>query len=450
MKKRNLFLGLALSAIVLLAGCKKQKTHQPKTPPLPPISAGQVHPNVPYLSGGATFAVYLPANYDKQRPWPVLFFFDAHARGSLPVKRYRKLADQFGMIFIGANNLKNGLNVQAIENRANNLFEEASKRFNIQANRKYIMGFSGGARSAVLTAFVRDDVTGVIGCGAGFPQWGQPITRAFAYIAIGGKGDFNLSELRVLNEQLNRSPIRHWLLEFNGSHEWPPVSVTKKALAILQLDAIRNGLAKSDPNLIGQFVKEETNLIDSLKRKNDLLALADEYRLFINTLEGMGAIQSVKKAYKDLLKSKAYQRQKTQERQQALQEVDLQKQIQNAFKKQDISYLKTLFHKLKRTKIGQKDYWVARRATAFMSLLGYLYAQQALQKKDISAAQNYLKIYTVTDPNNADRYYLQAWLDILTDKIPQARQAAKKALEIGLDDRQKIFANPAFSVLELH
>ena len=450
MKTRILILGLAFSAVVFLTQCKKHETHQAKTPPPPPISAGQVHPNVPYLSGGATFAVYLPARYDQQHAWPALFFFDAHARSSLPVKRYRKLADQFGIIFIGANNLKNGLDVQAIENRANNLFEEANKRFNIQANRKYIMGFSGGARSAVLTALVRDDVEGVIGCGAGFPQWRQPITRSFAYIAIAGKGDFNLSELRVLNEQLNRSPIRHWLMEFNGNHEWPPVSTTQKALTILQLDAIRNGLAKSDPNLIGQFAKGETNLIDSLNHQNDLLALADEYRLFINTLEGMGAIQSVKEAYKELLKSKAYQKQKAQERQQALQEVDLQKEIQSAFKKQDISYLKKLYRKLKQTKIGQKDYWVAQRATAFMSLLGYLYTKQALQKKDVSAAQNYLKIYAVTDPNNADRYYLQAWLDILTDKIPQAQQAAQKALEIGLDDRQKIFANPVFSVLELH
>jgi hypothetical protein len=242
----------------------------------------------------------------------------------------------------------------------------------------------------------------------------------------------------------------HWLIEFEGGHEWPPVPVAQKALSILQLDAVRNRLAPSDPNLLGQFVKSEMQIIDSLKQRNDLLALADEYRLFINSLQGMGAIQSVEKAYKALLKSKVYQKQKAAERKQALKEVNLQKEIQQAFNTQDIAYLEQQYRRLSQIKPGQRDYWMARRVSGFMSLLGYLYAQQALQKKDLTGAQKYLQLYALTDADNADRYYLQAWLDILLDNIPKAQQEAQKALQLGLDDRQKIFANPVFSVLELH
>ncbi len=451
MKSKILYFGLVLLALAFLVQCQKHKEQKVQAALPPPVSAGQIHTHVAYFSqGGQSFAVYLPVKYDKKRAWPVLYFFDAHARGALPVKRYRKLADEFGMIFIGANNLKNGLDPQTIQNRVNNLLEETSRRFHLQKNRKYIMGFSGGARTAVLTALIRNDIAGVIGCAAGFPQWKQPISRPFAYVAIAGKGDFNLSELRVLNEQLNRSPVMHWLIEFHGGHEWPPVPVAQKALSILQLDAVRNRLAPSDPNLLGQFVKSEMQIIDSLKQRNDLLALADEYRLFINSLQGMGAIQSVEKAYKALLKSKVYQKQKAAERKQALKEVNLQKEIQQAFNTQDIAYLEQQYRRLSQIKPGQRDYWMARRVSGFMSLLGYLYAQQALQKKDLTGAQKYLQLYALTDADNADRYYLQAWLDILLDNIPKAQQEAQKALQLGLDDRQKIFANPVFSVLELH
>ena len=452
MKGKSFLIAFVLLLFALLLGCKKQeKVHTKRIPAPPPVSAGTVHPRVPFTDqAGNTFAVYLPSNYNRQKSWPVLYFFDAHARGALPLKRYHKLADEFGMIFIGANTLKNGLDVPTITSRVNNLFAETARRFKLHPRRKYIMGFSGGARTAVLTALLRDDVSGVIGCGAGFPRWNQPVARRFAYLAVAGKGDFNLSELRVLNEKLNRSPIDHWFIEFKGGHEWPPFYVARKALLILQLDGMRKGLIPSNPNWIGQFVKSEMQQIDSLKRNKDLLGLAAEYRLFISTLKGMGAIQSVENRYRKLLKSTAYQRQEKAERQEALREVDYQKEIQKAFNRQDIAYLKQLFKKFGRVAPNQKYYWMYRRLTGFMSLLGYLYAQQALQKKDVKAAENYLQIYALTDAHNADRYYLQAWLDILQNKISQAKQAARKAIDLGLDDPQKMYANPDFSVLELH
>jgi len=451
LKTKWFFFASIFFLLLLVFQCKKQEPRRVVKPSAPSLSAGKIYPNLPYLSqGGATFALYLPKQYTPQKAWPVVYFFDAHARGILPVKRYRKLADDFGFIFVGANNLKNGLANQTIANRVDNLFGEVNNRFKIRKNQQYIMGFSGGARMAVLTALLRSDVSGVIGCAAGFPQWRQPISRSFAYVAVVGKGDFNLSELQVLNVQLDRSPLPHWLIEFTGGHEWPPMYITRKAFSLLQLDAIRNGFARSEPNFLGRFVKSEMQIIDSLKQDNKLLALGEEYRLLINALKGMGAIQSVEIAYKKLIKSKAYLKQKNQEREQALREVDLQKSIQKAFKRQDIAYLQKQYRKLSRIKAGQTDYWMAKRLIAFTSLLGYLYAQQALQKKDLAAAEAYLKLYAVTDKNNADRYYLQAWLDILQGKLSQAQQEAEKALRLGLDDRQKIFANPDFSVLQLH
>ncbi len=452
MKKTLFLITSVLVFFAFLPGCKKQeKVHPKQIPAPPPLSAGAVHSRVPFTDRASnTFAVYLPSNYNRQKSWPVVYFFDAHARGALPLKRYRKLADEFGMIFIGANTLKNGLDVPTITSRVNNLFAETARRFKLHPRRKYIMGFSGGARTAVLTALLRDDVSGVIGCGAGFPRWNQPVARRFAYVAIAGKGDFNLSELRVLNEKLNRSPIDHWFIEFKGGHEWPPLPVTRKALLILQLDGMRKGLIPNNPTLIGLFVKSEMQQIDRLKQAKDFLGLADEYRLFITTLKGMGAIQSVENQYQILLKSTTYRRQEKAERQEALQEVDYQKAIQKAFNRQDMAYLKKLFKTFDGIAPHQKHYWMYRRLTSFMSLLGYLYAQQALQKKDVKAAENYLRIYSLTDAHNADRYYLQAWLDILQNKISQAKQAARKAIDLGLDDPQKIYANPDFSVLELH
>src|ERR1017187_4246613 len=54
-----------------------------------------------------SYALYIPAKANKSA-LPIIYFFDAHGDGALPLKKYKSLADAYGFILIGSNSSKNG------------------------------------------------------------------------------------------------------------------------------------------------------------------------------------------------------------------------------------------------------------------------------------------------------------------------------------------------------
>ena len=55
------------------------------------------------------FALYLPAGYTQEKPFPCIYFFDAHARGAMPVSAYKSIAEKYGFVLVGSNISKNGI-----------------------------------------------------------------------------------------------------------------------------------------------------------------------------------------------------------------------------------------------------------------------------------------------------------------------------------------------------
>jgi len=55
-----------------------------------------------------SYALYLPSNYSDESTWPIVYFFEPGARGWLPVKNYRLVAEEFGVILVCTNNSRNG------------------------------------------------------------------------------------------------------------------------------------------------------------------------------------------------------------------------------------------------------------------------------------------------------------------------------------------------------
>src|SRR5690349_7723917 len=55
--------------------------------------------------GDATqsYALYIPPRNEK---FTVIYFFDPHGDGALPLKKYKSLADKYNFVLIGSNNSK--------------------------------------------------------------------------------------------------------------------------------------------------------------------------------------------------------------------------------------------------------------------------------------------------------------------------------------------------------
>ena len=118
-----------------------------------------------------TYALYLPSKYSTTAKWPVIYVFDPAARGKLAVSGFMPAAEKYGYIVVSSNNSKNALAGAELGEVINYLFSDTEARLSIDAGRIYTAGFSGGSRVASMVALNSKFISGVIGCGACFPNY---------------------------------------------------------------------------------------------------------------------------------------------------------------------------------------------------------------------------------------------------------------------------------------
>jgi len=87
-----------------------------------------------------SYALYLPKSYTINSTWPVIFFYDPAARGSVPLKLYSSLAEKYQCILVGSNNSRNGpLNAAQVSEQA--ILKDVRTRISIAPNKLFISGF---------------------------------------------------------------------------------------------------------------------------------------------------------------------------------------------------------------------------------------------------------------------------------------------------------------------
>ena len=164
--------------------------------------------------GSLSYCLYLPSNYNSEKKFPVIFIFDAHGVGHLPVEKYKSLAEEFGFILIGSNNAKNGLQYDAIQHIAEVMILDVEKKFPLDMTRRYTLGFSGGSRVAGFIAAHEPNFSGAIGCGAAFLDESMKAIPNFFAFGFAGNDDFNLIEMTRSHDALkDRKSTR-----LNSSH----------------------------------------------------------------------------------------------------------------------------------------------------------------------------------------------------------------------------------------
>ncbi|MGH2564462.1 MAG: hypothetical protein ACRDE5_08115, partial [Ginsengibacter sp.] len=168
-----------------------------------------------------SYALYIPSKGSND-PLPVVYFFDPQGNGSLPLSKYKELANSYNFILIGSNNSKNGNDFSTSENIWNILFDDTQKRLKINSNRVYVCGFSGGAKVATYIALNHNQIKGVIANGAGLPEITNAGNFSFSFTAIAGEGDLNMTDLVAITNGLDQTQTRHRIIFFDGIHEWAP------------------------------------------------------------------------------------------------------------------------------------------------------------------------------------------------------------------------------------
>ena len=235
-----------------------------------PFESGTIIDTVRCESDPAqTYALYIPSSIGSNAPKSVIYFMEPAARGSLPLKLYRQLAEKYEIVLIGSNNSKNGplhLGVEAYEN----VRKHTQRHLQISDAKVVVSGFSGGGRLSQHLASLDSDIDGVISVAgpkseysAHFPGENDDLK----YAAVVGTRDMNYREHRLWDETLKERKVESFLNVYDAGHQWAPEEEYEVTIAHLY------GLLGLGWNT--EYIERVKQRIDSLKVSN----LSESYRL---------------------------------------------------------------------------------------------------------------------------------------------------------------------------
>ncbi|HEY4063559.1 MAG TPA: hypothetical protein VGM30_16745 [Puia sp.] len=394
---------------------------------------------------GQSYALYIPVRGNSQA-LPVIYFFDPHAAGALPLRKYRALADVYGFILAGSNNSKNGNDWPATENIWRRLSADVQARVKINPNRIYLAGFSGGAKVAGYLAIQHPEVKGVLANGAGLPDGISAGDLSFSFTAIAGEGDMNLTELLSISGDLDKTRTRHHLILFDGKHEWAPPDCMNKAFAGLQFDAMRTGLLPKDNGFINGYIIKSKQRLDSYLKTGELKKAGRECMLSIGFLDGLSDAAGWFREKAASLSGNALYRKQQQAEESLLQrEQSIKAEYMQHFQRGDGTYWTTTIHDLQgRVKAGGAGREMYQRLLAYLSLAFYSISNHLINGNANSEARHFVDLYEMADPANSEAWYFSAILDARNRQAAAATGDLLKAVDEGFRDLERLRQQPEF------
>ncbi|MFL5748679.1 MAG: hypothetical protein ACJ751_28665 [Niastella sp.] len=388
---------------------------------------------------GQSYAAYIPSTGNK-KALPVIYFFDPHASGSLPLNKYKALADKYGFLLIGSNNSKNGNDWQLTEAIWQILSDDTRKRFNINQQRIYTAGFSGGAKVAGFAALNHSEIKGVIANGAGLPDGATAGNYAFSFTAITGEGDMNMTDLVAISKEFDKTNTRHRLMLFNGKHEWAPEKTMDVAFAGFQFDAMRNKLLPVNEAFIKSFVANSKKTVETYTKENNLLKAVAECVLAGNLVSGLSSDANWFSGKATALSNQEAYKKQEQERQQLLvTEQNIKAKYAQQFNQGDMEYWKKEIADLQtKAKAATAEGAMYQRLLAYLSLAFYSFSNQLVGNHRDVGAEYYVNLYKMADPTNSEAWYFSAILHARLNDLPGVEADLLKAVECGFNDKARM------------
>ncbi len=445
-------IGQAMAMVIVIVsamscGEQSSESNSQETPLVSNPVIGEVAENSD--NPNHTYSYYLPTSYNTNQVWPVIYCFDSHGRGSLPVTKYKDLAERNGYILIGSNKSKNGMAWEETFSHIKIMTEQVDSQLIINHKRIYAMGFSGGARVAVSMAIHKKGVAGVIGCAAGFPKIKQKLEKRFDYLGIVGSYDFNYVEMLQLNQELKDSDFNSHLLIFDGKHEWPGIDVMKDGFSWMELNSIRSGRETYHDSLIKFSYHLETQKTDQmLNDQEHPLKLYRQYLKVVNFYKGLTNISKVEEQLALLDDNLVMKKILAKHSDILAQESEIKGKYAKALAEQPAEWWKTEAERMGKLIASEDDYvnhCSYLRVMSHLSLVSYLQCDAAIEQNELESALRFIDIFSYIDPDNADHAYFRALVFAKKGQMDEALNSLNNAMELGFDDVERLNNEPLFS-----
>lgn len=395
-----------------------------------------------------TFSLYLPADYTDQKQWPIVFFFDPSGKGQLPIIKYKGLSDSLGIIFIGSNTFKNGLQFDEINGIWNTLKNYALNTFSIDKNQLYVAGFSGGARAACQLASIDNSIKGVLALSAAAPNLKDALKNNTIFIGIAGNGDMNRAEMLGVEQSFFGSSLTHYYMEFNGIHEWCPHATMKAALQLLQIEACKINPSLLKPQLIEQFANEQNKQIQNDSINNDLIAAYNKSLLLKNALIGLHSTLEVNPD--EIGKLDEYRIQKQELIHITIIETNWQQELYQLITSNSPQVQwKIKIDKLRKgAKKNDAQAAMCKRVIGYAGLLCYSISNRLLVSRMYDKAADAVWCYAYTEEKNSEVYYFKAVIAGSKPDKDAVIDNLKKAISLGFTSKERILQQAEFTFIK--
>jgi len=270
---------------------------------------GKILDNIPVKnSQQETFALYLPTTFNPQVNSAIIFIFDPSGTAINGINAFKESAEKFDYILVCSNNSKNGP-YQKNFDVTNRLFDHVFSEFNIDANRIYTAGFSGGSRLACTIAVLTGAIQGVIGCGAGFGydlDKKPTFENKFSYVGLVGDEDMNFQEMHNVKDWLDRINLKNALFTFKGDHNWPNATQIERALIWLELRAFEKGIKPTNDDFVNTLYLKDFEIASTFEKEEEFYQAVNELDRIENSYSHFYNVDSIKLKSSNLKVSESY------------------------------------------------------------------------------------------------------------------------------------------------
>ena len=436
------------SIILCLSFCSCSGTHSDKTKDIPEPEKGKVLPSVACIKNlSHTYALYLPSAYTTDKKYPVIICFDSHGTGTIPVELFHEQAEKYGYIVAGSNVSKNGTPMATTFEHYDILLDDLLTRFNIDKTRIYTCGFSGGSRVAGAIAISKGGIAGVIGCSAGLPQADNGLKSKFDFFGYTGNDDMNYAEMVRLDRDLEGSGLRHQLLVFNGTHEWPPKENIAESILWTELNAMKDGKKPVDK----AFVSAQLALFDS--ELQNAKQPFEKYLLtkkIVNYFKGLTDTKKYEEQLESLSKEAAVQNGLKKEQTDEAKEQSLQQQYLQKLSTENTAWWKGEVDRLNKfisvTK-EESEKHLLRRVLEYLSLALYSNSSSAYTQGNYAEAEHFIELYALIDSDNPEPEFMWAQIFARKKDIDKSLNHLKRSAELGFKEKARVENDSIFQKL---
>lgn len=206
-----------------------------------------------YDSTQQRYTLFVPPHYSQRRSWPLVLFISP-GNGPSGIDQWKAACEKLGVLIASPHGAGNGTPKERRVHIIADVLDDIRREFNIDTDRTYIAGHSGGGRIACAMAFALPEYFGGVipVCSSGQlrqESWlRQRVIDRLSIAQLTGENDFNRGEVERMHQTRHAGVgvrCKTWVVDGLG-HSIPDGDVFKEAFRWLEDDLRRRKKLATD------------------------------------------------------------------------------------------------------------------------------------------------------------------------------------------------------------